>query len=363
MSSHENALPKAVQEQISKADELYKSLYEQSEESAEESAKEPADEQPTKPAEQEPEQKVEPVKEPAKEPAKDSGFEHKFNVLKGKYDKEVPRLHRQLRDAERRNSELSEQITALRATVEGLKTAAAEPEPQPSPITDEERDQFGPDLIDLIQRVVHSETGVILDKSLKPVKQQMEQVNEKVAKTNESVALSAREQMLKDLTDAVPNWRKQNEDEGFLEWLDETDPYSGKQRAELLAEAYNANNTDRVVALFKGFQKENAVVTPSDQQPQTPAEEQPAKDEKGKQEGQEQPDGLSELVAPGTPKTGSAGAQNESGKKIWTQREIQEFYAYKNEFIKRNPERELPENIVRLERDLFDANKEGRIRG
>jgi len=109
-----------------------------------------------------------------------------------------------------------------------------------------------------------------------------------------------------------------------------------------------------MIELFTGFQKENAVVNPEDE----PSDETP--EETPKEEKPEQP--LEELVAPGTPKTGSAGAQNESGKKVWTQKEIREFYAYKNEFIKKNPERELPEDVILKERDIFAAQHENRIR-
>jgi hypothetical protein len=72
---------------------------------------------------------------------------------------------------------------------------------------------------------------------------------------------------------------------------------------------------------------------------------------------------LDELVAPGTPKTGPTDAPLESGKgRIWTQKDIGSFYAKKNELIKKDPNKELPDDIKALERDLFKAQTEGRIR-
>lgn len=334
-------LPKAVQEQISAADEIYNAIYNPEDgEKPEEGTEPEVAQKPEETPEPEPEVAQQPEQKPEPQPEEDS-FEHKFKVLKGKYDKEVPRLHRQLRDLTNENSRLKERGARLEAEVKRLNE---KPEPKEPALTQEEIDQFGPDLIDIIRRVAKEETGVVLDKNLK-------QVKEKVDDADDGVSESDRRQMLADLADAVPGWEKQNEDEDFLAWLDQNDPMSGRVRMEMLAEAYKKCDAPRLIAIFKGFQKENAVVTPDDE----PSDETPAESKKP-----EQP--LEDLVAPGTPKTGSAGAQNESGKKVWTQTEIQEFYTYKNEFIKKNPEKELPEKVIQLERDLFKAQSEGRIR-
>ncbi len=65
-------------------------------------------------------------------------------------------------------------------------------------------------------------------------------------------------------------------------------------------------------------------------------------------------------MAPGTPKTGTASAPNESGKRVWTRNDIQALYAEKNEFVKKG--KKIPERIEKLERDLFKAQAEGRLR-
>ena len=349
-------LPKAVRDQISQADEIYKAVYEpddpenpenQDPDNAQDTAQKP-DETPAH--ETETAQQPDPAPQPDPEPEDD----HKYKVLKGKYDKEVPRLHRQLRDATQTINAMTAKINKLEGEIAGLKAAPA-PEPA-NPLTQSEIDQFGPDLIDIIRRVAKSETGVALDEQLRPIKATVEQVQETVANPSEDGTVDV-ERMLTDLAEAVPDWEKQNTNPKFLDWLDEKDPFSGKVRTELMAEAWNEGDSERVINLFQGFQKENAVVNPDDEpSTETPENDPPAEET----ENPEQP--LDELVAPGTPKTGSTGAQNESGKRIWTQKEIQEFYAYKNEFIKKNPERELPENVILQERDIFAAQGEGRIR-
>ena len=365
--SHENVLPKAVRDQIAQADKIYEEVYPtegpknpndppQGSPSGEE-PNDPLNDPPAEPPSGEPsaEEPNDPPNDPPAEPPSGENWEHKFKVLQGKYDKEVPRLHRQFRTAKSQNQQLLDRVSQLEQTVKQLKETpppAAEPD---NPLTQEEITQFGPDLIDIIRRVAKAETGVALDEQLRPIKQTVEQVQEAVANPAESGTVSA-EQVLADLAEAVPEWEKQNVDPQFLNWLDEKDPYSGKARTELIADAWTAGDSERVISLFKGFQKENAVVDPSNK----PSNETPANDLLAEDPNPEQP--LDELVAPGTPKTGSAGAQNESGKRIWTQKEIRQFYSYKNEFIKKNPEKELPEKVVLQERDIFAAQSEGRIR-
>lgn len=343
--SHENILPKSVRASIEAADEIYKAVY------SEEDPK-PVDPKSEDPKSEDPKSedpKSEDPKPKDSKPVEDTA-EHRFKVLQGKYNKEVPRLHRELRDSKAAEQQLQERVASLEAAIKDLQDP---PTPQAPALSQEEINQFGPDLIDIIRRVAKDETGVVLDKKLKPVQETVKHVQETVASSKEDQVLSARRQMLADLADAVPNWEKQNEDEDFLEWLDEKDPYSGKLRSELLAVAYRDNDGESLINLFQGFQKENVVVSPTDQQPEDSEEE---------EESTESPDGLTELVAPGTPKTGPTGAQNESGKRMWTQAEIKEFYAYKNEFIKKNPEKELPDSVVLQEQDLFKAQHENRIK-
>jgi hypothetical protein len=326
-------LPKAVRDQMAAADAIYDEIYK---------TEEPAPE---------PEPEPEPKPEPEPEPTPESDEDHKYKVLKGKYDKEVPRLHRQLREAQQYSQQLLDRMNKLEIQLQNMKTQPKPKEPEAPALTQDEIDTFGPDLIDIIRRVAKQETGVVLDQSLRPVKESVKQVQETVAQEKQTMAKSAREKLIEALDEKVPEWKTLNTDEDFLNWLDEEDPYAGRARAELLTEAYEKNDAPRVIKFFTGFQKENAVVTPTDE----PSDETPEE-----KESPEQP--LDELVAPGTPKTGSAGAQKESGKKTWTNTEIQEFYAYKNEFIKKNPEKDLPEQVIAVERDIFKAQGEGRIR-
>jgi hypothetical protein len=206
------------------------------------------------------------------------------------------------------------------------------------------------DLIDVIERKAQEVADRIVASRIGKVESSVQQVNETVASTQKSVAESARERLYVSLDERVPGWDVINKDPKFVAWLREEDGLSGQPRGVSLRGAFDRNDTEKVVKIFKGFTKEHAVG--DDPNLDAPADEVTPESQQG----------LDTLVAPGTPKTGSTDAQVESGKRIWTQADIQDFYARKNEFVKARPNDDLPAELEAAERDLFKAQVENRIR-
>jgi hypothetical protein len=279
-------------------------------------------------------------------------WKQKYLVLQGKYDKEVPRLHQQLRDSDGRVGNLQDQLNQLNITVAAMQEVQKEPKPVEPMVSQDEIDQFGPDLIDIVERVAKQAVSPYVDQKVGEVAKSVRQVDESVASQQQLMAKSARESLWASLDAQVEGWSEINRDPVFLDWLKETDWMADVQRGVLLRQAFERNDTDRVVKFFKSFQQEHAVEagTASSDAPE-------------QQEVQESQQNLENLVAPGAPKTGATGTHEESGKgRIWSQKDITSFYLDKNEFIKQHPERDIPERMVALENDLFKAQAEGRIR-
>ena len=357
-----SALPKPVQAQIAKAKEIADKIYPKdgdgnpiSPEKAAELAAAGEVVTPPAPTTEDVENTPAPAAKDAENtpaPAADpveKDPDHKYKVLQGKYNAEVPRLQAQLRESNELVSELRQRVNnteSLLATMSAVDkaTPAAPAAAAPSGITEEERAQFGPDLIDVIERVASAKLLPEFDSRVAPLKTTVEQASQKASHAEQSMAVSKREKTLAALEAAVPNWEQQNEDQGFLNWLNEKDAYAGLPRGQLLTDAFRANDANRVIAFFKGFQTENAVVTPS--APTPPVVEPQVK--------------LEDLTAPGTPKTGSTSAPNESGKRQWSRNDISAFYAKKNEFVTKGIP--VPDEYQKLERDLIAAQREGRIR-
>ena len=145
---------------------------------------------------------------------------------------------------------------------------------------------------------------------------------------------------------AVPTWNDINNDPHFLGWLSEADQFSGNQRKALLQAAFDANNSARVVAFFKGYLSENATIAPTEQRPGAPATQQVARVS------------LETLLVPGGVGThASVDARQGNAGRIYTRAQISQFYTDINKGRYRGKEAERDA----VERDIVSASREGRI--
>lgn len=281
------------------------------------------------------------------------GWEQKYKVLQGKYNAEVPRLQRQVNEQNSTLEQLKAQLTATQGMLSALaQNRVAAPGGQgPAPaapaklVKDEEVQEFGADLTDFIKRVAQEAVLPAVDQKLQPVQQQVAEVRQTATKVVERSVQSDHERLLATLDRDIAGWRQQNNDPGFLDWLAQPDPYSGVARGDLLRQAYEGFDAPRIVAFFKGYRNEHAVVTPP-----APAAA-PAEPDASQRK-------LEDFVAPGTPKAGATGAQTGAGKRTWTQAEIKQFYddAASGKFRTNKQRRD------ELEREIHAAVREGRVR-
>lgn len=292
-------------------------------------------------------------------------WEQKYRVLQGKYNAEVPRLQKQGSDQAEAIRRLQEQLTATQTLLASLgdrQAAAAPAGAQPrtpavaSLIKDEEIKEFGADLIDVQRRVAREEIASAVEaevaRRLQPVTQQVTQVAQAATQTAKRVSQQDEQTLLEYMTKECPTWPTLNKDQNFVAWLDQTDPFSGMVRGEMLAQAYKSHDGPRVVTFFNGYLKEHAAVTPTP----TPA---PAAGTPNKAAPAPQRT-LEQLVTPGTPKTGAAGTQDGSGKRVWTGAEIGKFYADKA--AGRYNSTTGKAKAEAMEADIFAAQAEGRVR-
>ena len=343
-------LPKAVRNQIKRANKLAKEagLENAPDDEEEEEAAPEKEVKPNGKAEEgaEPEKENEPAaKEPAdkqiQEPKPETtvDWEAKYKVLQGKYDAEVPRLSQRVREL---SHDLQNTQNVL-ASVGSKEKKQEEPKKGPKFLTSEEVEDYGPEFIDVVRRVAKEEyedTISQLRDENKRLRQQLGSVSQFVENSQEDVVYATLDREVKD-------WQTLNNDEGFLAWLREIDPYVGIARGELLRRAYERKDAPRVVAFFKGYLNENAVVEPTSEGKAPTRPETVVGDKLD----------LETLAAPGKPKSGgTTGAPKE--KRIWTSPEIRKFY----DDVQRGVYRDNEKERRRIEQDIFRAQSEDRIR-
>lgn len=269
--------------------------------------------------------------QPAPKQDDDQSWEHRYKSMKGRYDR-----------AESQIRQMSEQITSLQNLMATMQTAQA---PEPSEmdaerlITPEEENDYGQDFLNVVGKKAKEE----ISRVSKKYEAKIAELEAKLQNVNGYVEQDARGRMEQTLDREIPNWKDINFNKDFLTWLKLPDPYSGVIRHELLKAAYTRNDTPRVLAFFNGFLAEEAAVDPANAE--TGRSEAPAKLS------------LEQFAAPGRAKTAAAsGAPAE--KPIFTRAQIAKFYAESAAGKFRGKEAEKD----RLEAQIFEAEREGRIR-
>ena len=216
-----------------------------------------------------------------------------------------------------------EQLHQLLASMQQAQAAPEAPAKQDKAklVGKEDEDAFGADLVDLARRVAREESGAYVAK-LEGTIAELQQQLKGVAQTT---AVTVQDRFENQLAAAVPNWKAVDGDPKFIEWLQ-----SNATRMKVFSEAARNQDVDGVAYFYKEY-------------PGAQKTEKQAVDPR-----------LAKQVAPGKSKAVAPAAANPAEKKTWTRSEIAQFYAD-------GKKRFSQEDYVKLERDLFAAQKEGRV--
>jgi len=322
-------IPPAARKQAERANEIIASIRKAQEEGTSQSNPETQQAQPA--AQEPPKTEAAPEQAPATPPqieeptAKQPDWENRFRAMKGRFDR-----------AQQENAQLNQRVADLEAMVESLKDTGGMK--KGSYISDTDIEEYGPELVDFVERGARQAFGnevEELKKTIQDLRQQLTGVHQRTA--------SFVEQTFADkLTEAVPNWEEVNTSQDFLDWLDLTDPLSGRTRMDMLREAHSQADLPRTVAFFKQFLQEEAAITHR---------------EPSARPGNAGKVPLESLAAPGRAKAGSATATAPSEKPIITRDQIAKFYEDRRRGAYRGREQEAD----RMDREIFLATREGRV--
>lgn len=353
-------LPAAIRAASARSEQLHKQMYEQEAQpeaqpeanpEGQEAAFSPTQEgangtegKPTQPQREEaaePEVEKEKPRAPAPDGQKpvsgEDNWEHKYNSLKGRYDQQATAV-----------SNMTHRINEMEALIARLgDTANNQQAPTPAeltfkPISQEERETFGEDFIDVAQRSAMERLNPEVSRLSNEIKKLQDQLGKVVTTT----AKNQQQNIYTFLDSKLENWRAINRDQEFIAWASLPDPFSGVTRIEMLREAFNKGDGPRVLNFFQGFLKDEAATDPAARvKPEVPASRQ-----------NKVP--LETFAAPGRAKAPAATEHNAPGEKeTITRAQIANFYRLKAQGHWRgNPEEEKA-----LEARIFAAEREGRI--
>lgn len=323
----EQDLPKAIQAELDAAAAIEAQIA--AEQTAPEGNTEQPDATPEQPLATEPADTVtEPTPQPTELEHHDDAWKQKFDVLTGKYNAEVPRLHQQLK-------EQASLLERLQTELETQKVKPAEPDvPKQSLVTSNDEETFGSDLIDLSRRVTRDEIGVVTARiaQIEQMLQNISQLPKQVEQVAQQQAQTMEDRFWGSVNQAIPDWNEVDADPRWIEWLNLTPPFAVKTYRELAGEAISAGLVQPVVELVKAWKDQAGVAQAQQNKSNT------------KQELQRQ-------VAPSK----SNASNVPQGKKLWTAAD------YERAFDPRLSAEMSEADIDSLQAEAELAYSEGRI--
>ena len=341
------SIPPAVRAAAARSQEAFENAYKnETEPSADQAETEQAAEEITENSFTAPVASAEPITPEVSEPRDDApkadeqSWEHRYKSMKGRYDRAATQIN-----------QLSEQIASLQnviATMQVTQARAPEDDIQPSVsklLTPEEENDYGADFLNVVGKKAREELLPLVNK----YEAKIAQLEAKLQGVDGYVAQDARSRLEQTMDAQVPNWRDINFNPEFIQWLKLPDPYSGAIRHDMLKEAYGRNDSARVANFFKGFLAEEAAVDPAEKRPDLTSSANDA------QLNEKIP--LETFAAPGRAKT-AAATSAPAEKPTFTRAQIAKFYqdSAAGKFRGKETERD------RIEKQIFDAEREGRIR-
>ncbi|MBS3668033.1 hypothetical protein [Vreelandella boliviensis] len=245
-------------------------------------------------------------------------WQHRFQVLQGKYNGEMPALRQEIEQLNQQIADKDRRIQALEQQGHAQDNSG---------ISDDQlahfKQEFGEDLVTFIERMTKQKAASPEAGNTKELQERLERIEAEKQEDTEARFWVSLEQ-------AVPNFRQINSDPAFLQFLSKFDPQTGKQYQQALSEAQQSLSAKGVADIFKLYLSQ---ATPKTPEKRTVPDEQ---------------------VEPRTTK--AAPTPNSQGGKLWTGAEISQFYRDKT------AGRYSAEEAQRLEADIFAAQKEGRVR-
>ena len=271
----------------------------------------------------------------------DKSLEQKYKTLQGMYNAEIPRLHAGKRELADRVSQLEKLLSTTANKIEPTPTTSVEPEKPQVLITEQDMEDYG-DSIDVMRRVSKEESNVSNNRiaQIEGVIQRLQSnfngVVPRVEQLTQQQNQSTEHSFWSQLESNVPNWRDTNVDPDFQNWLLSIDPLTGISRQTYLEDAQSNFDVERVANFFSAWGEKNG--KPRAQQ------------EKANSQSQ-----LEKQVAPGKGK--STGIPTSTSDQIYAPSDISQFY---ND-VKQGKYKGQDKERARIERDIFAAQRDGRI--
>lgn len=177
-------------------------------------------------------------------------WKDRFDVVQGKLNAEVPRLHASNKELSVENKELRGQLSELSKTVERLKSRAEQDDSNASEIQNAIatiKQELGEPAAKALNALIESKTGSIA----RSYEEKANTIESRIEDSHKRQILTERQTYMKELKSLVPDLEKKNSDPRWLSWLMDIAPLSrGRTYQQLLDEANSSLDASSVAELF-----------------------------------------------------------------------------------------------------------------
>ena len=281
---------------------------------------------------------------PPQPPEDEQTWQQRFRSLSGRTEAEARRARDAITSLSNRLEQLERENSLLKNT--------AQPEPNghmnAQGLTQEEIDDYGPEMVDIMRRVAAETAG--------PLQAEIQHLRGQMGHVQQETGNAFLNRMNSTIGAAIPDWSNLNRDPRFIEWSQLPDVFSGAIRKQLMQDAWNSGDPNRVVAFFRAFLAEEAATNPQGQSQQRtpPPSGMVVSDTPMDPRTPGAPLDLANLAAPG--RAHSAGA-TPAEKPVYTAAEITKFYTD----VAQGRWRGREQQQLAIDADIILAQREGRI--
>jgi hypothetical protein len=264
-------------------------------------------------------------------------IEQKYRTLQGMFNAEVPRLQQQ-------NKQLVERVQQLEQLLSTMSTATAAKPFETSAeklVSEKDVEEYG-ESIDVMRKVSREE-NLHMAQRIAQLEEMLKRVNADVVPQIQTLsqkqAATTEQQFWARLSATVPNWKQINDNADFQTWLLQPDPLTGISRQTILEDAQRNYDIDRISKFFSLWMDTTgqANVAQNTQRDRSASE-------------------LERQVAPGRGR-GTAASSGAGESKTYSRSDIQAFF----DAVRQGRYKGKEADRDRIERDIFAAQREGRI--
>jgi hypothetical protein len=214
-------------------------------------------------------------------------------------------------------------------------------------VTPEEENDYGKDLLTVVGKRAREEFAP----EVETLRERLDRIEGRVQGTSEVISRNQISEVYDVLHRNIgPDWVQLNQFPDFKDrWLKEVDPYAGRPRGDLLKEAFDRRDGQRVLRFFQGYLSEAAPDTQGAQPTPPPNGAPPSAPPNGRVP-------LETFAAPGRARSEPQG-HLPPGKPTYTRAQLQQFWNEKRQGKWRGREADAEA----IEQDIFRAQHEGRI--